>query len=277
MAKKSPAQRANKKHEKEKQRQKKLARRQPPLSPEERWKPLTEGIEGLARRLDVDAYIAFEEAAGLAKQRPEVAQLWTTERVDALSTDEILVRLEGLGVTTDAESFAERALVLERTLLFSNGDWLPRLDEGNPEPPRTVHDRDFLRAANIILWERWLPDQPCDEDLNASFDHAWFNFDSGHTEEPFFDLLDVWEQLGPNAQDRLQRTPFGVDYTNVLLETTHAVLSELDELGPVVKALTILHAIVPALAPDRFEQLRALQKVADHEMATLSADSPADG
>lgn len=271
MAKKSPAQRAAKKHEKEKQRQKKLARRKPPLSPEERWKPLTEGIEGLARRLDVDVYVAFEEAADLAERRPEIAELWTTERVDALSTDEILTRLETLGVTTDAESFADRALVLERTLLFSGGDWLPRLAEST-----TVHDRDFVRAANIILWERWLPDQPSDEDLNATFDAAWFGFDSGDIEGPFLDLLDVWDLLGPSAPSRLQRTPFGVDYANVLLDTTHAVLSELDELGPVVKALGILQAIVPALAPDRFEQLRALQEAADREIEALSQDTPAD-
>ncbi len=260
MAKKNAAQRGQKKNEKALKRKKALARRKDPLLPEMRWKPLTEGVEGLARRMQLNTFQAASVAPAVLKalSAPPDA-VWTADRMRGLSTGAVLEMLEALGVSVDAETFANRALDLLSTVQFVESDWLPALVDS------TVHQRDQLRAANIVLWERWLPDTTHDEQIDQTVVYAGLCLDDPAAESPIVDLLDTYAALGDEPARRLLRHPNGEEFVRVLLdalwqayengqlndgsvlpEDEEAALAALDLLVPVV-----VPSLLPELAPLR--------------------------
>lgn len=262
MAKQTPAQRARKKTEKAQKRKKHLSKRKDALPPELRWKPLTEGIEGLARRVGVSTFLAGTLASPYLK-RLGVAEdaVWSTNRMRGHSTGAILDLLETLGVATDAESFANRALDVLSTVQFVERDWLPLLG-----PDQTVHQRDMLRAANVVLWERWLPDTVHDEEINGVIGIATVQLDANSTPSPIAELVEVFEALGDDAARRLGRHPNGEEFVRVLLDALwEAYESGQLEDGTIPPedeeaALAALDLLIPLIVPSLEAELAPLRE-----------------
>lgn len=196
MAKKTPAQRAKKKHQKDIKRKKKLAARGPaapavltPPNPLTGWHPATEGIAGLAKRFAISGHIAARVAEARVT-RPGYAggeMLWIPSRVSALTTEEILAGLAARGVHTDERAFL--VLAAEHTGGRAiAATWLADL-------AGTVHDHDFVGQAAEELWARWNGDVPSDEDLADQWDAGLMAYEGGDPEEAVEEWVGLWTEL----------------------------------------------------------------------------------
>lgn len=263
MPKKNAAHRANKKAAKADKRKKRLSKRRPPGMPGSNWKPVTQGIEGLARQLHRDWYSASHHAP-LFRMGQALAPgtLWTIERMQDESTGDILDHLESVGISTDAERFADRALELLSTDRFVAQDWLPCLPEGLP-----VHERDRVHAANAVLWERWLPDTLHDEEIGYITALADATLEQGDptVAGPLDSLADVCRGLGDDPVRRLQRHPEGKTFVRVLLDAAWDAYEagELED-GSVdpddeETVLATLDLLVPGLVPELVPDLAPLR------------------
>ena len=189
MSKKNGAQRAAKKHAKEKKRQKKLAERHAgPLDPLDRWRPEAHGIEGLARLLKTDSHHAAMLADLLAGEgKAGAAATWHPARVRALGTEGIVAGLAARGVATDAARFATLAAAYESSRLLAAERWGPLL-----APDATVHDRDFVGQAAEVLWAEWAPERLSDEALADLAALVYEEEPGGVSVE---NLLHVWHRI----------------------------------------------------------------------------------
>ncbi|MDP2306113.1 MAG: hypothetical protein Q8P18_08795, partial [Pseudomonadota bacterium] len=193
MAKKSTAQRASKKHEKEKKRKKKLDARPPRAvkrDPVDDWKPGIEGIEGLAHRLEVGSHDAAHLAELVAThgKRADAKNTWLPGRVRALTTEQIVAELAARGVVTDEATFVALAEAGEGARDLAIETWKPMMsDTASP------HDRDFVGEAAVALWERWAPHIVADEVLHDLLRAAFDQLEDGLREEGLETLCNVWE------------------------------------------------------------------------------------
>ena len=258
MAQKTPAPRAAKKHEKEKKRQKKLAGRPLPVAPEMRWKPLEEGISGLARRMQVDRHIAASMADQLFAngERPDASAAWLPSRVEALTTQDILDRLEALGISTDAESFDALAERHWSTLRLVDTEWEPKL-----AAERSVHDLDFVTEAAETLWGRWKPDTHPDEWVLDSIHDAEGALDDNANDEALAILLDAWQALGDAPVQRLERVSMTKVYTLSLYDAmamTQEISPELLEGAAILEQVAPLVTDEPDFPPEAARLLRRI-------------------
>lgn len=196
MAKKTPAQRAKKKHQKEVKRSKKLATRPPkgpivhtPPNPLLGWDPATEGVLGLAKRYGISLHAAAQLAERQAGKNAYAGAdgLWLPTRVAALSTEELLTELGARGVHIHEASF------VELTTRYAGGraiaaEWLTDL-------AGTVHDHDFVGQAAEELWVRWAGGVVSDEMLMDLLEDAWEHFYDYRQAEALTRWVAVWDQL----------------------------------------------------------------------------------
>jgi hypothetical protein len=262
LAKKTPAQRAAKKHEKEKKRKKKLAGRPLPVAPEMRWKPLEEGISGLARRMQVDRHVAASMADQLfgSGERPDASAAWLPSRVEALSTEDILDRLEALGITADAESFDALAERHWSTLRLVDTEWEPKL-----AAERSVHDLDFVTEAAETLWGRWKPDTHPDEWVLDAIHDAEGALDDNANDEALAMLLDAWQALGDAPIQRLERVSMSKAFTLALYDAmamTREPSPELLEGAEILEQVAPLVTDEPDFPPEAARLLRSVQAAA---------------
>jgi hypothetical protein len=166
MAKKNDAKRAAKKHAKEKKRAKKIEKRREfgdaRADVLARWKPRTQGIEGLARLLKTGSHDASVLAETLATNhgRTDAALAWLPSRVRALSTESLLAELAKRGVVTNEAAFLALTAGHTSARRLAADHWGPLLSAD-----ADVHDRDLVGEAAEVLWERWAPALPTDEQL----------------------------------------------------------------------------------------------------------------
>lgn len=238
MAKKTAAQRAAKKHAKSVKRKKRLAARPAPVPPEARWKPAIEGIAGLARRMDVDRHVAATLADQMYKagERPDAAEAWLPSRVDALTTEDLLARLEALGIHTDAETFDPLTEAHASAARLFEVEWAPHLSID-----ASVHDADLAAEAVEVLWGRWKPDLlPAEWLLDGIYD-AGEAFDDGQPDETLATLLDLWGLCGDAPLPWLQRCAAVEEFGPLLYDALAAATPgpELDE------GLAVLEAVAP--------------------------------
>lgn len=100
----------------------------------------------------------------LKKLEDREANAWSPEKLKALSTEDILAKLESLGIKTNQEDFVNLAKELKSAEDLEEKFWCDQLQaEG--------WDEDFSWMAAIELWRRWLPEQPCVEMLDDELGH----------------------------------------------------------------------------------------------------------
>lgn len=195
------AKRAAKKHAKELKRKKKLAGRKAAANArewalEDDWVPAIEGLEGLAKRLEISVH----EAAWVAESiyefdgRDDAADAWLPSRVDARGLEGVVEGLRNRGVVVEEAQFAAWALKHLGVAVLAELELFPQLS-----PTHSVHDRDFCRLATELLWREWVQDLEPDEafiDAILDADDAEIEGDSARS-VPL--LLSLWEQFGGNA------------------------------------------------------------------------------
>ncbi len=267
MAKKSAAARAQKKHEKANKRKKKLEKRRNEPSALDRWKPLTEGVEGLARRTRIRMYAAFEFAEHLKTHWPQTQDLWTIARADATTTDELLIGLEAHGIGTDAKTFAERGLVTESAFVIAD-EWIAAFDS-----PKSPHERDFVRAAASVLWLRWLTGLLPNEEVEYVIEQAEVSTDSAEPWAAIESLADLWAELGEDAAGRLHRLDLGVRYTDALVQACQEDTGE-TEFDLLERAVDILDVVVPLYAPETGANIKFRAELDDLADDALEDDEP---
>ena len=238
------AKRGAKKHEKAKKRQKKLAQRALPSAPrpiqrpEDAWRPLTEGIEGLARRAGISTHRADLLAEHLmdGHGRTEVAACWSSRRLSGMTEEAITAELALRGVRVDPAAFQALAQGQRSSTALAEQIWLPLLPTG-----QTPHDRDLLRAAAHDLWRRWVPDLLTDEEIGDLLEVAGGYSMHGHGDAStdLTVLLDLWARLRPvGGLARLRQGSLETRFLDLLCDGVQ--VEQDDRQAPIPALLEIL-------------------------------------
>jgi len=178
---KAAAQRAKKKHQKDKKRKLEVVKKRRTeaerlaVEAEVRsmhraredvlrdWKPEQEGVHGLAMRSQRNLFETARSLEHLAHHGTALPDyLWTTSRIAALSTEDIVAKLAPIGIETSQAGFAEGSKQDISALGYWERAWEPGLADTTP-----VRDLDFAALAACELWQRWQPERPSSEMMLA--------------------------------------------------------------------------------------------------------------
>jgi len=113
--------------------------------------------------------------------RARMAEGWSIARMATLSTEDILARLDALGVSISQQRMAE--LVKGRLDAWGLGEsWCDAAGIVD-----RVHDEDFVCLAACELWKRWLPEPPSTEMIDD-----WMQEGYALVERSPVQALEVW-------------------------------------------------------------------------------------
>lgn len=197
------AKRAAKKHQREVKRRKAVALRgrapAEPLAPHEAWRPVQEGIEGLAARMGISVHSAGGLAEHLANGhgKRDAAGIWLPSKLRLMDVPAVVAGLAERGLVTDEARFREAAARHVSTRSLAEIEWFPLLSE-----ELGVHDRDFCSQAATRLWGEWYPDLTSDEQLSDQLDRAENALWGEDPEEAAQQLLTAWALLAPETAPR---------------------------------------------------------------------------
>lgn len=111
-----------------------------------------------------------EQFDRMLREDPERAlQFWTTSRVAAMPTEQILWKLRQLGTDVTEASFRARAAEHHSSWALSSS-WR---ETARRRGPLDRHDDDFMGLAACELWRRWLPERPSEEMLDDWMQEAY--------------------------------------------------------------------------------------------------------
>jgi tetratricopeptide (TPR) repeat protein len=120
----------------------------------------------------------------------QIAEGWTFEKIEPMSTDEIFARLNRLGVAVTPEDFRQNA---------QRHDSAERLAderrERYPFHPEGRYDEDFVWMAAIVLWKRLLPDLISFEQIDERMQEGYSLLEERRTAEACDAWWQVWEWL----------------------------------------------------------------------------------
>lgn len=140
----------------------------------------------MAKR-DIPPWMTDELAEQLQRR---IAAGWTFEKIEAMSTDEILAKLKRLGIPITPERFREEAARHDAAERMADG-WRTR-HRLRPEGP---YDGDFPWMAAIVLWRRLVPDRVSFEQIDALMQEGYTLLEEGRTAEACDAWWQVWEWL----------------------------------------------------------------------------------
>lgn len=234
------AKRAAKKHAKEVKRRREIADRgrpaPEPRSPLDAWRPAKEGIEGLARRMELSTHEAGRVAEALHQNhgRKDAAQAWLPSRLTAMNATTIVEALGKLGITIDEPTFQPMAAEYLSARKLAESEWIPALGVES-----TVHDRDFCGEAAERLWALWCPALASDEVITDQMVLAEGLLDSASTSEAMQGLVDAWKCMDPeSAPQRLAaagHTESFLEFCTELLEERPDSPGQYDPSAPALR------------------------------------------
>jgi tetratricopeptide (TPR) repeat protein len=115
---------------------------------------------------------------------------WTFDKIEPMSTEEIFVRLNRLGVTVASEDFRQAAQGQESAERLADewyGQYILR--------PEGRYDEDFVWMAAIVLWKRLIPDRVCFEQIDEQMQTGYELSETGRIAEACDTWWQVWEWL----------------------------------------------------------------------------------
>ena len=115
---------------------------------------------------------------------------WSFEKIEPMSTEEILARLNRLGVAVTPEGFRRAALRHDSAERLA-AEWT----EGHVIHPEDPHDDDFVWMAAIVLWKRLVPDRVCFEQIDDRMQAGYHLLEQGRTAEACDAWWQTWEWL----------------------------------------------------------------------------------
>ena len=100
--------------------------------------------------------------------RKRTTEGWTLEKIEAMSTKEILAHLNQIGITVTAQEFQA---------LAQRHDSSKRLADAWGETyhirPQGRYDQDFVWMAAFVLWKRLMPGHICFEQIDARMQEGY--------------------------------------------------------------------------------------------------------
>jgi hypothetical protein len=136
---------------------------------------------------DIPPWMTDELAEQLQRR---IAAGWTFEKIEAMSTDEILAKLKRLGIPITPERFREEAARHDSAERMADG-WRTRR-RLRPEGP---YDEDFPWMAAIVLWKRLVPDRVSFEQIDERMQKGYTRLEEGRSAEACDAWWQVWEWL----------------------------------------------------------------------------------
>ena len=135
--------------------------------------------DDLSDRLDFQALL-----------RRRIAEGWTFDKIEPMSTEEICARLNRLGVSVTAADYREAAQRHESAQRLAD-EWYAQYTLR----PEGRYDDDFVWMAAIVLWVRLIPDRICFEQINDLMQGGYDLLEAQHTTEACDAWWQVWEWL----------------------------------------------------------------------------------
>ena len=123
-----------------------------------------------------------------------IAEGWTFEKIEPMSTDEIFARLNRLGIAVTPKKFRRDARRHESAERLAD-----ERRERYPFYPEGRYDADFVWMAAIVLWKRLVPDRISFEQINERMQEGYKLLEAGHTAE----ACDAWWQVWEWVKDKV--------------------------------------------------------------------------
>jgi len=115
-----------------------------------------------------------------------LAEGWTFEKIEKMSTGEIFGRLKRLGIKTSPKKFLRAAKRYESAQNLSEKEWYAKYTLRTERP----YDEDFPWMAACVLWKRLLPDRVSFEQIDERMQEGYELLETRRIAE----ACDVWWQ-----------------------------------------------------------------------------------
>jgi hypothetical protein len=115
---------------------------------------------------------------------------WHFSKIEPMSTDEILAKLNRLGIPATTESYRQAAERHESAERLAD-EWRAQY----PFHPEGRYDDDFVWMAAIVLWKRLVPDRICFEQIDERMQEGYELLESQRIAEACDAWWQVWEWL----------------------------------------------------------------------------------
>jgi tetratricopeptide (TPR) repeat protein len=114
---------------------------------------------------------------------------WELHDVQALSTEEIRDKLAEHGIDTTEKSFRDRAAEVDSAIALAD-QW-----ETDHDVDASGYDQDFIWMAAEVLWSRWAPDLPYQEQIYDLVQEGQELREQGDDAEACQRWLTAWETI----------------------------------------------------------------------------------
>jgi hypothetical protein len=132
----------------------------------------------------------FDDPNFQSKLLRRIAEGWTFEKIEPMSTDEIFARLNRLGIAVTPEVFRQDAQRHDSAERLAD-EWCARY----PFHPEGRYDEDFVWMAASVLWKRLLPDRISFEQIDERMQEGYRLLEERRTAEACDAWWQVWEWL----------------------------------------------------------------------------------
>jgi hypothetical protein len=128
----------------------------------------------------------FETAAMMRR----FGEGWDFVKIEPMSTNEILAKLNRLGIPATSESYRQAAQRHESAERLAD-EWRRQY----PFHPEGRYDDDFVWMASIVLWKRLVPDRICFEQIDERMQEGYELLEEQRMTEACDAWWQVWEWL----------------------------------------------------------------------------------
>ncbi len=120
-----------------------------------------------------------------------IAEGWSREKIEKMSTPEIFSRLNRLGIKTSKKQFLKASRHYESADDLSEEEWYAKYTL----QPEGRYDEDFPWIAAIVLWKRLVPDRICFEQINDLMQDGYDYLDENRTPKACDAWWQTWEWI----------------------------------------------------------------------------------
>jgi hypothetical protein len=132
----------------------------------------------------------FDDPKFRKRLRQRIEEGWTFEKIEPMSTDEILAKLNRLGIPVTARDFRQAARRHESAERLSD-EWRAQY----PFYPEGRYDEDYVWMAAIVLWKRLIPERICFEQIDDRMQKGYDLLQEQRTIEACNAWWQVWAWL----------------------------------------------------------------------------------
>jgi hypothetical protein len=132
----------------------------------------------------------FDDPKFRKRLRQRIEEGWTFEKIEPMSTDEILAKLNRLGIPVTARDFRQAARRHESAERLSD-EWRAQY----PFYPEGRYDEDYVWMATIVLWKRLIPERICFEQIDDRMQKGYDLLQEQRTIEACNAWWQVWAWL----------------------------------------------------------------------------------